>query len=131
MKMFLIPLALAITVMLAACSKDNDERRSANTPSGADKMQSSADRPANPGPTASDQLENEADRNLTQQIRQRVVEDGSLSTSAHNVTIVSQNGNVTLRGNVKDESEKEKIAATAKQVAGVNKVDNQLTVAGG
>jgi osmotically-inducible protein OsmY len=33
-----------------------------------------------------------------------------------------------LRGNVKDQSEKEKIASTAQQVTGVAKVDNQLTV---
>ena len=78
--------------------------------------------------TASDQLENEADRNITAQVRQAVVKDDSLSTSAHNITIVTKNGNVILRGQVKDQSEKEKLAAKAKQIAGVSNVDNQLTM---
>lgn len=129
MRVLCISLILAVSFMLAGCGKD-DGRQSANPAATADKKQSS-DGPATTGTTASDQPENENDRKIAQQIRQKVVEDNSLSTTAHNVTIVSQNGNVTLRGNVKDQSEKEKVAAAAKQVAGVNKVDNQLQVSGG
>jgi hyperosmotically inducible protein len=80
------------------------------------------------GPTASDQSENEADRKITQQIRQAVTKDDSLSTSAQNVTIVTQEGKVTLRGTVKSESEKQKIAEKAKEVSGVKNVDNQIAV---
>ena len=79
-------------------------------------------------PTASDQSENEADRKITQQIRQAVTKDDSLSTSAQNVTIVTQGGKVTLRGAVKSQGEKQKIAEKAKQVSGVKNVDNQITV---
>jgi osmotically-inducible protein OsmY len=61
-------------------------------------------------PTASDQSENEADRKITQQIRQAVTKDDSLSTSAQNVTIVTQDGTVVLRGMVKTQGEKQKIA---------------------
>jgi hyperosmotically inducible protein len=131
MRVLYISLVLAVSFMLAGCGRNNDGRQSANPAGTADKKQSSTDRPANTGTTASDQPENETDRKISQQVRQKVVEDNSLSTTAHNVTIVSENGNVTLRGNVKDQSEKEKIAAAAKQVAGVNKVDNQLQVSGG
>ena len=45
--------------------------------------------------TPFDQSENEADRTLTQRIRQSVVDDDSLSTNAKNVKIISQNGAVT------------------------------------
>jgi hyperosmotically inducible periplasmic protein len=79
-------------------------------------------------PTASDQPENEADRKITQQIRRDVTKDDSLSTSAHNVTIVTQDGKVTLRGTVKSDSEKQKIAEKAKQVSGVKTVENLITV---
>jgi hyperosmotically inducible periplasmic protein len=79
-------------------------------------------------PTASDQPENEADRKITQQIRQAVTKDDSLSTSAHNVKIITQEGKVTLRGTVKSQDEKQKIADKAKQVSGVKNVDNLITV---
>ena len=81
------------------------------------------------GPTADQQAMNKADRQLTQQIRKAIVDDKSLSTYAHNVKIISQNGNVTLRGPVRDEDEKAAIEAKTKSVAGVSAVDDQLTVA--
>ena len=87
-------------------------------PSGSEKMP----------PTASDQSENEADRKITQQIRQAVTKDDSLSTSAQNVTIITQDGKVTLRGTVKSDSEKQKIADEAKKVSGVKNVENLITV---
>ena len=87
------------------------------TPSGTEKT-----------PTASDQSENEADRKITQQIRQAVTKDDSLSTSAQNVTIVTRDGKVTLRGTVKSDSEKQKIAEKANQASGVKTVDNLITV---
>src|SRR5262249_48106942 len=64
-------------------------------------------------PTADQQKSNKADRDLTQQIRQAVVSDKSLSTSAHNVKIISRNGTVTLRGEVKSDEEKKAIVAKA------------------
>ena len=54
--------------------------------------------------------------------------DDSLSVNAQNVKIVTSNGNVTLRGPVKTEREKEAIEAKAKQVAGVHRVTNLLEV---
>jgi hyperosmotically inducible periplasmic protein len=78
--------------------------------------------------TAGDQSENEADRTLTQRIRQAVVDDDSLSTSAKNIKIITVNGMVTLRGPVNSEAEKAAIAAKAQQLAGANKVDNQLEI---
>ena len=78
--------------------------------------------------TPMDQSENEQDRTITQQIRKSVTSDDSLSTNAHNVKIITVNGVVTLRGPVKTEAEKSKIAEVAQRVAGVTKVDNQIEI---
>jgi hyperosmotically inducible periplasmic protein len=80
--------------------------------------------------TPGDQSESEADRTVTQQIRRAVVSDDSLSTMAKNVKIITAEGVVTLRGPVENPNEKEAIEAKARQLAGMNKVDNQLEVKG-
>ena len=79
--------------------------------------------------TPGDQAENEADRTISQNIRQAVVADDSISTNGKNVKIITVDGTVTLRGPVKTENEKTSIGAKAQQVAGVKKVDNQLEIA--
>jgi hyperosmotically inducible protein len=78
--------------------------------------------------TPGDQSESEADRTLTQRIRQAVVADDSLSTTAHNIKIITINGVVTLRGPVNSTQEKATINAKAQQIAGATKVDNQLEI---
>ena len=113
--------SLFIALTLAACSKSDNSQSSAPSDN---QMASKADK----GVTASDQPENDADRKIIQEVRQALTSDSSLSTSAQNVTVVSNNGKVTLRGSVKDDSEKQKIVSKATQVAGVTNVDNQLTV---
>jgi len=80
--------------------------------------------------TSGDQSERATDRTLTQRIRQAIVADESLSTTAKNVKIMMINGVVTLRGPVHSLQEKGSIAATAQHIAGTNKVDNQLEVKG-
>ncbi len=81
------------------------------------------------GQTADQQKETKEDRTLSQQIRKAVMDDKSLSTYAHNIKIISQNGTVTLRGPVRSEEEKAAIEAKAKSVAGVTAVNNELSVA--
>jgi osmotically-inducible protein OsmY len=78
--------------------------------------------------TADQQKETAADRELAQKIRQAIVDDNSLSTSAHNVKIVVRDGVVVLRGPVQSEDETKSIAAKAEQIAGTGKVKNHLTV---
>ncbi len=123
MKPILLLASLFLTLTLGACSKSDN--RSESSSAGSDNKVAMS---KEIGATASDQPENEKDRKIIQEIRKSIVSDDSLSTTGKNVTVVSENGNVTLRGNVKDENEKEKIASTAQQVAGVAKVDNQITV---
>ena len=79
--------------------------------------------------TAGDQSENEADRKITQEVRKSIVDDDKLSTSAQNVKIITNDGQVILRGPVKSEQEKKEIESKAKQVAGVKNVENQLEIA--
>ena len=78
--------------------------------------------------TAGEQSNAKGDVALTRKIRRAVVKDGSLSMLAHNVKIVTANGNVTLRGPVNSEAEKVAIARKAKAIAGAGNVDNQLEV---
>jgi hyperosmotically inducible protein len=79
--------------------------------------------------TSLDQNENQADINITAGIRKKVVAE-KMSVEAHNVKIITQDGKVTLRGPVKTDDEKQKIEEIAKDVAGADKVDSQLEVAG-
>lgn len=79
-------------------------------------------------PTADQQKDNRSDREITQQIRQSVIKDKSLSTYAHNVKIITQNGQVTLKGPVRSEDEKRAIEGKATEVAGENKVTSELNI---
>jgi len=83
---------------------------------------------SNDQPTADQQKNNPSDRELTQHIRQAIMEDKSLSTYAHNVKIISQNGVVTLKGPVRSDDERRAIEAKANELAGKDKVVNELTV---
>ena len=65
--------------------------------------------------TAADQSNSKSDVEITRQIRQAIVKDGSLSTSAHNVKIITNGGVVTLRGPVASVKEKTVVAAEAQR----------------
>jgi osmotically-inducible protein OsmY len=79
-------------------------------------------------PTADQQKNNKADQKTTQMIRKAIQADKSLSTSAHNVKVITQNGSVTLKGSVRSEDEKKSIQDKATSVAGASNVTNDLTV---
>jgi hyperosmotically inducible protein len=78
--------------------------------------------------TADQQKENRPDREITRQIRRSIVQDKSLSTYAHNVKIISQNGMVTLKGPVRSDEEKATVETKAAEIAGKDKVTSQLEV---
>jgi osmotically-inducible protein OsmY len=80
-------------------------------------------------PTADQQKMNASDRSITQNIRKAIVADKSLSTYAHNVKIITQNGKVTLRGPVRSEEEKASVESKAAAVAGQENVNSQVEVA--
>ncbi len=80
------------------------------------------------GMTADQQKETPADRELAQKIRKAITGDKSLSAYAHNVKVIVRDGVVTLKGPVQSEDEKQSVAAKAADVAGADKVQNELTV---
>lgn len=79
--------------------------------------------------TPIDQDENQADVNLTADIRKRVMEQPDFSVNARNVKIITSQGKVTLRGPVATAQERDTIAQIAEQVAGPSNVENHLEVA--
>jgi hyperosmotically inducible periplasmic protein len=80
-------------------------------------------------PTADQQSERTSDRGMAKQIRRAIVKDDSLSTYAHNIKVIVQNGTVTLKGPVRSDEEKQAVEAKATAIAGSGKVTNQLEVA--
>ena len=80
--------------------------------------------------TSGDQSNSPADLKSTQAIRQALMKDGELSTTAKNIKVITANGHVTLRGPVKTAQEKAKIGQLAKSAAGGAQIDNQLDVKG-
>jgi hyperosmotically inducible periplasmic protein len=83
----------------------------------------------NASPTADQQKMTPADRELVKKIRHSLIQDKSLSTYAHNIKIISQDGKVTLRGPVRSEDDKAAVEAKVTAIAGVGNVTDQLDVA--
>jgi osmotically-inducible protein OsmY len=79
-------------------------------------------------PTADQAKNNANDREIMQKIRKAVMDDKSLSSYAHNVKIISQDGKVTLKGPVRSAEEKQNIEQKATDVAGVGNVTNEITI---
>ncbi len=79
--------------------------------------------------TADQQKANATDQAMTKKIRQSIMADKSLSTYAHNIKIISQDGAVTLKGPVKSDDEKKAVMAKAVAVVGsADKVTDQISV---
>mgnify|MGYP000355234013 CR=1 FL=1 len=79
--------------------------------------------------TPVDQNENKADLEITRKIRRAIVEDKTLSTYAHNVKIITQDGMVELKGPVRSAEEKATIELKASDVAGKDKFKSRIEVA--
>jgi hyperosmotically inducible protein len=78
--------------------------------------------------TPIDQSNSPEDLKITQNIRQAVVKDKSLTMTAKNVKIITAGGQVTLRGPVHSAEEKKTIEDLAIAAAGKDKVVSQLEV---
>jgi len=121
MKRTLLVLACVSALSLAASASDNEKAKPDNTATNERDRSSETQ-------TSGDQSNSKDDVNTTAAIRRAVVKDPSLSAVAKNVKIVTANGTVTLRGPVKTEAERTKIAELAQSAAGNAKIDNQLEV---
>ena len=81
--------------------------------------------------TADQQKDNAGDREITRKIRQSLIEDKTLSSYAHNIKVIAQGGQVTLKGPVRSDEEKHNVESKAIEVAGAGHVTNQMSVAPG
>jgi osmotically-inducible protein OsmY len=113
-----------LALLVAACASEPVQQ--STEPIEADNTARNADNPS--AQTPLDQLENEADLQISANIRRSIVADDSLSVNAHNVKIVSSGGTVTLSGPVESQEEKAAIEAKARQTPGVAQVVSQLEV---
>ncbi len=77
--------------------------------------------------TPMDQSNSQADVDITQAIRKSIMKQ-ELSTNAKNIKVITQNGEVTLRGPVNSDAEVEKIIQLAKAVPSVKTLHNELEV---
>jgi len=78
--------------------------------------------------TADQQKDNTGDRDVTRKIRQSLMKDKTLSSYAHNVKVIAQDGQVTLKGPVRSDDEKRTVEAKATEVAGAGHVTNDMSV---
>ena len=56
------------------------------------------------------------------------MKEKSLSSYAHNVKIITQNGMVTLKGPVRSDDEKQIVETKAAEIVGKDKVTSELAV---
>lgn len=79
-------------------------------------------------PNADQSKNNLSDRQLAANIRRDVIHDKNLSTYGHNVKIIADHGNVTLKGPVHSDDEKRAIEEHARKYVGEDKVKSELAV---
>ena len=123
MKRTLLVLTCLSAFSLAALAADNKKAEPDNTAT------NERDR-SGETKTSGDQSNSSADLKITQDIRRALMKDSELSTTAKNIKIITDNGQVTLRGPVKNAQEKAKIDQLARSAAGGAKIDDQLDVKG-
>lgn len=83
---------------------------------------------AEPRSTPLAQSSDPADVELTSAIRKRLADDERLSMAAKNILVITDRRQVSLRGSVASEAEREAVARHARAVEGVQSVDVQLEV---
>jgi osmotically-inducible protein OsmY len=122
MKRTLLALACLSAVSLAAIAADDKTKPDNAATNERDRSGETK--------TSGDQSNSSADLKITQAIRRALMKDSELSTTAKNIKIITDNGQVTLRGPVNNAQEKAKIGQLARSAAGGAKVDDQLDVKG-
>lgn len=78
--------------------------------------------------SADQQSNDKSDVEITRKIRQAVVKDKSMSTSAQNVKIITAKGRVVLKGPVDSNEEKMKVEQAAAAVAGRDQIVSEIEV---
>ena len=124
MKILFVSVAMSVSVAIPAVAQD----RPANEQAQPDNTKVNKRDRAKQEPTADQQKENATDRDLARKILRAIVKDKSLSTYAHNVKVIAENGTVTLKGPVHTDREKTAIEAKAAEIAGPDHVKNEISV---
>jgi osmotically-inducible protein OsmY len=88
----------------------------------------SVDTAARAAKPAGDEAVTTTDRTIATAVRLSLNNNSTFAATDENVHIKVDNGEVTLHGWVKNENEKQAITSTVTEVAGVQKVNNQLQV---
>jgi osmotically-inducible protein OsmY len=128
--------AFPVFLLVAGCNKNDSSMDSSAANANTNMAAAPADNSANnvrdrhnATLTPGDQGNSDADRAITQKIRQGLVSGkNDYSTAAKNIKIITDGGKVTLRGPVNNDGEKSGIEFIAKGVAGNANVDDQLEV---
>jgi len=121
MKRNLLAIAYLSAFTLAALAADDKKTEPDNT--AINERDRSGD-----AKTSGDQSNSSADLKITQAIRQALMKEPSLSTTAKNIKVITADGHVTVRGPVKTTQEKAKIDQLARSAAGGAQIDDQLEV---
>lgn len=126
------PFSFSITLLaglLAVTAANAQTADSATRHEAADNTRAnSADRNTDTK-TPLDQSNDQDAIEVTAGIRRAVLEDKSLSTSAHNIKIVTNGNVVTLRGPVESADEKKRVEALAVKSATGKQVRNEISIA--
>lgn len=143
--MVLVPLSL-----LGACNRDN-ATDTTRTTGGTTPGTPTATTPATPGATTPtpgsdntgvnardrqgsgavtpiDQGNSPADLEMTQKLRKDLVADDTLSVDAKNVKIITNDGVITLRGPVKNATERATIEAKVRRLAGSDRIIDEIEI---
>jgi hyperosmotically inducible periplasmic protein len=131
MKKLILPVFATLLLIYSSQGQDATATPSPNAAadsSDADNTKRNASESNKNTDTAEKQSNSKDDLTLTQKIRQAVMKEGSLSMNAKNVKIIAQDGKITLKGPVDSQQEKDTIGTKAEEIAGKEKVSNQLEV---
>jgi hyperosmotically inducible periplasmic protein len=128
MNKLLLPLFASLLFVYSAPGQQPTPAPTASESTDADNTNRNSSGENKNTDTAEKQSNSKDDLSLTQKIRQAVMKEGSLSMNAKNVKIIARDGNITLKGPVDSQQEKDTIGTKAGEIAGKDKVDNRLEV---
>jgi hyperosmotically inducible periplasmic protein len=117
--------------MMIACDRPKDDATTTRNealgvePDNAKRNERDRDDNA---PTPMDQGNNQRDLEITREIRRQLIAQPNFSVNAQNVKIISQDGNLTLRGPVETAEEKATIERLARAQSGVSNLVSEIEV---
>jgi hyperosmotically inducible protein len=135
-------LALAIAIGLAACGEGTAPGNPASTPTAPPQGAATGEGTVGPGAdnsarnrsdgkdalTPLDQGTGEEDVKETTAVRKAIIADKDLSINAQNIKIITQNGNLTLRGTVNTSAERDRVNQIVREAIGAKPYRDQLNI---